>query len=137
MFATSRLADRGHARAVGVGAAALLGLAPLAFLGPYGAWAVLGAGVLFFLGHSSLSALLPSLVSGAAAEGTRGASQGLQSTLQYFGSAVGSAAVAAAHPDARLMGAAFVASGVVMALALARSASTRRVSLPAEATKPL
>jgi len=121
MFVASRMADRGRALAVGVGAAALLGVAPLAFLVGGAWWLVLVGGIVFFLGHSSLSSLLPSLLSSRASAGRRGAAQGVQSTLQYLGSFAGSlvaGAAAAAWPLAVV----FVASGVVVAALVARVA---------------
>jgi MFS family permease len=123
MFVASRMADRGRTLAVGVGAATLLGLAPLAFLASgSGLWLVLAGGIVFFLGHSSLSSLLPSLLSANAAAGRRGAAQGVQSTLQYLGSFAGSlvaGAVAAALPLAVV----FVASGLAVAWIVTRVAS--------------
>lgn len=121
MFLSSRLADRGHALAVGIGAAALLGLAPLAFLGQPGALVVL-AGVLYFVGHSALSALLPALAATRAAHGQRGTAQGIQSTLQYLGSFAGAALVGALYPAALPLALAFVACGAAAAGAVAMAA---------------
>ena len=118
MFAAARLADRGHARAVGVGAAVLLGAAPLAFLGTGGAALAIGAGVLFFLGHSSLSSLLPSLAARLAPSRRRGLAQGVQSTLQYLGSAAGASLVGVLHARGQTaaMGATFLAMGLLVGL---------------------
>lgn len=121
MFLAARLADRGHARAVGVGGALLLGLAPLAFLFDVGTIALVAAGVVFFVGHSSLTSLLPSLASARAAEGRRGLAQGIQSTLQYLGSAVGAGLVAALYPRAGLLAVAFVLAGAIVAVAILRA----------------
>lgn len=89
MYLASRLADRGRARSVGIGAALVLVAAPLEFFGPQGPATLLAVGILFFIAHASLSALLPSLASRLAPQGRRGVAQGVQSTLQYLGSAVG------------------------------------------------
>lgn len=115
MFAAARLADRGYARLVGLGAALLLGLAPLAFLGDAGALVVIPAGVLFFLAHSSLSSLLPSLAAKLAPGARRGLAQGVQSTLQYLGSAAGTSLLVFlfAQGLALAMGAAFLAAGAL------------------------
>ncbi|HUR68432.1 MAG TPA: MFS transporter [Candidatus Thermoplasmatota archaeon] len=123
MFLAARLADRGHARAVGLAGALLLGLAPLAFLalvhvpGP----ALVAAGMLFFVGHSSLSSLLPSLASATATEGRRGFSQGVQSTMQYVGSFLGASLMGALYPRAAPLAAAFLVAGAIVALAVARA----------------
>lgn len=123
MFAAARMADKGRARTVGVAAALLLGAAPLAFLWPTGAVVVVLAGVLFFLGHSSLTSLLPSLAARLAPSSRRGLAQGLQSTFQYLGSAAGAALVGvlfAAGATAALAGAFLLcgaAVGVVVLLA--------------------
>ena len=118
MFAAARMADQGRARLVGVVAALLLGAAPLAFLGQPGAVPLVLAGVLFFLGHSSLTSLLPSLAARLAPTGRRGLAQGLQSTLQYLGSAAGAALVGVlfAAGATAAMGAAFLAAGLAVAL---------------------
>lgn len=137
MFVTSRLADQGHARAVGVGAAALLGLAPLAFLGRSGAPLAILAGVAFFLAHASLSSLLPALASSLAPAGRRGLAQGIQSALQYFGSAAGPALVGALYAGglAVAMGGAFLASGALVAGVVAAATAGREPSeAPAAAT---
>lgn len=120
MFLTSRLADKGHARAVGLSAAALLGVMPVAFLFTPGVAVVLLAGVLFFVGHSALSSLLPSL---AARAGAGGAGQGAQSTLQYFGSAVGTSVVGVLFAVGATGGlvVAFVGMGLVAAFAIANA----------------
>lgn len=117
MFAAARLADRGQARAVGLVAALLLGAAPLAWLWPSGAVVVVLAGVAFFLGHSSLTSLLPSLAARLAPEGRRGFAQGVQSTLQYLGSAAGPALLGVLYAGGLVaaMGAVFVTSGIVVA----------------------
>lgn len=125
MFLASRLADRGHARGVGVLGALLLALAPLAFLFPLGAVALVAAGAVFFLGHSSLSALLPALTSARAAEGRRGFAQGVQSTLQYLGSAIGAGLAGALYPSAAALAVMFLAAGALVALAIARSTAPR------------
>lgn len=121
MFIASRMADRGRARAVGLGGAALLAVAPLAFLAPAGAVALIAAGMLFFVGHSSLTALLPSLAAARATEGRRGFAQGVQSTLQYLGSAVGAGLVGALYPRAAPLAAVFLLAGALVAVALARA----------------
>lgn len=125
MFLSSRLADRGHARLVGVGGALLVGLAPLAFVLGATVVAVLAAGMVFFIGHSSLSALLPALTSARAAEGRRGFAQGVQSTLQYLGSAVGAGLAGALYPGATALAAMFLAAGALIALAVARATATQ------------
>lgn len=122
MFVASRLADRGRAGAVGVGAGLLLALGPLAFLVEPAPWLLLLAGMAYFLGHSSASALLPSLAAAVAAEGRRGRAQGVQSTLQYLGSFLGSALMGALWPRALPLAVAFVAAGLVVAAAVARTA---------------
>lgn len=124
MFLASRLADRGHARAVGLGAAALLGLAPLVFLGTPGAALLVAGGIAYFIGHSSLSSLLPSLAAGVAQEGRRGFAQGVQSTLQYLGSFVGASIVGALYPRSAALAAVFLGAGLLVALAV--SAAARR-----------
>ena len=116
MFLASRLADRGHARAVGLAGAALLGLAPLAFLVENGPILLIGAGVAFFIGHSSLSALLPSLTSARAAEGRRGSAQGVQSTLQYLGSAAGAGLAGALYPGVAALAALFLLGAAIVAI---------------------
>lgn len=116
MFLAARLADRGHARAVGLAGAALLGLAPLAFLDGFDAAVLVVAGILFFVGHSALSSLLPSLASARAAEGRRGFSQGVQSTLQYLGSFAGAALAGYLYPNALGLAMAFLFAGVLVAL---------------------
>lgn len=118
VFVTSRLADQGHGRAVGLVAALLLALTPMPFLGmgPASVTLLLGAGIVYFIGNSALMALLPALNASVAPEGRRGASQGLQSTLQYLGSASGSAVASAFYPDAMLLAAAFLATGAMMAV---------------------
>lgn len=122
MFLAARLADRGHARAVGLAGAALLGLAPIAFLVDRHAAVLLLAGILFFIGHSSLTSLLPSLAARTAAEGRRGFAQGVQSTLQYLGSAIGAGVVGGLYPRAAPLATVFVAAGLLVALAVAWSA---------------
>lgn len=129
MFAAARLADRGHARAVGLAGALLLGLAPLAFLFDPDVALLLGAGVLFFVGHSTLTSLLPSLASSAAAKERRGFAQGVQSTLQYLGSAVGAALVGALYPRAVPLAALFIGAGILVALAVSAVAK-RGVQAP-------
>jgi len=119
MFLAARLADRGHARAVGTVGALLLGLAPLAFVVDVGLGALLAAGVLFFVGHSSLTALLPALAAERAAEGRRGTAQGVQSTLQYLGSAMGSLLVGALYPRAPALALVFVLAGVLVGASIA------------------
>ncbi|HVM45220.1 MAG TPA: MFS transporter, partial [Candidatus Thermoplasmatota archaeon] len=121
MFVASRLADRGHARAVGATGGALLALAPLAFLFPTSAPALVVAGMLFFIGHSALTALLPSLASARAPEGRRGFAQGVQSTLQYLGSAVGAGVVGALHPRVAPLALVFLLAGALVAAAVARA----------------
>lgn len=118
MFVASRMADRGMARGVGLAAAAMLALSPLVFILGAGLWLLLAAGIVFFLGHSSLSSLLPSLLSRHASEGGRGAAQGAQSTLQYLGSFGGSVAAGVLAGSALGLGAAFVVSGVLVAAAV-------------------
>ncbi|HET6405669.1 MAG TPA: MFS transporter, partial [Candidatus Thermoplasmatota archaeon] len=117
MFAAARLADRGRAALVGVVAAALLGAAPLAFLRPTGAVVVVLAGVLFFLGHSSLASLLPALAARLAPSGRRGFAQGLQSTFQHLGSAAGATVVGLlwAVGAGGVLALAFLASGALVA----------------------
>lgn len=129
MFLAARLADRGHARAVGLGAALLLGLGPLAFLGAPPFWLVLGAGILFFAGHSSLSSLLPSLAAHVAG-GRGGRTQGILSTLQYAGSAVGSAVAGALYPSAGGLAALFLAAGGIVAVGIL-AASRRTIDTKA------
>ena len=126
MFVTSRLADAGHARAVGLGAGALFAVGPLAFLAPVGAPLLLAAGVVFFIGHSALTALVPALVSTFAPAARRGLAQGTQSAFQYAGSAAGSAAFSALYPRAAPMAALFLLAGVGLALGTAW-VSERRV----------
>lgn len=118
MFVSSRLADKGHARAVGLSAALLLGVTPVAFLFTPGVAVVLLAGVLFFVGHSALSSLLPSL---AARAGAGGAGQGAQSSLQYLGSAAGTSVVGLlfAHGATGGLVALFVGMGLVVGAAIA------------------
>lgn len=118
MFLAARLADRGHARAVGLAGAILLGLAPIVFLVDRHAALLVAAGVLFFVGHSSLTSLLPSLAARMATEGRRGFAQGVQSTLQYLGSAIGAGIVGALYPRAGALAAVFVAAGAVVAAAV-------------------
>lgn len=115
MFAAARLADQGRARLVGVASAVLLGAAPLAFLAQPGAVVVIAAGVAFFLGHSSLSSLFPALASRLAPSGRRGTAQGLQSTLQYLGSAAGTTVVGVllAAGLVATLAATFLAAGLV------------------------
>lgn len=117
MFAAARMADAGRARVVGVVAAMLLGAAPLAFLVQGGGLFVVAAGILFFLGHSSLSSLLPALAAKLAPAGTRGTAQGVQSTLQYLGSAAGAAGVGALYAAGATAGMAalFLGSGALTA----------------------
>lgn len=119
MFLTSRMADRGHALAVGVAGAALLGLGPLAFLGATPPALLIGAGALYFIGHSALSSLLPSLTAATAAEGAGGTAQGVQATLQYLGSFVGASLVGALYPAALPLALTFAACGALAALAVA------------------
>jgi MFS family permease len=118
MFAAARLADRGAVRAVGLVAALLLGATPLLWLWPTGAVAVVLAGVAFFLGHSSLTSLLPSLAARLAPEGRRGFAQGVQSTLQYLGSAAGPSLVGVLYAAGATAALAivFVASGALVAI---------------------
>lgn len=118
MFLAARLADAGRARAVGVIGAALLGLAPLPFVLGSPPAAIVLAGVAFFVGHSSLTSLLPSLAAAGATEGRRGFAQGVQSTLQYLGSAVGAALVGALYPSAGAMAALFLVAGLAVAAAI-------------------
>lgn len=118
MFVASRFADRGHARAVGAGGALLVGVTPLGFLGAPGAWLVVAAGMLFFVGHSSLTSLLPSLAAAGAAEGRRGFAQGVQSTLQYLGSFLGAALVGLLYPAAAPLAALFLLCGAAIAIAV-------------------
>lgn len=125
MFLSSRMADRGHARLVGVVAAALLALAPLAFLLDLGVVALVAAGMVFFVGHSSLSALLPSLTSARAVEGRRGFAQGVQSTLQYLGSSLGAGLAGALYPRAPALAALFVLAGAAIAVAIALATPRR------------
>ncbi|MFA5861850.1 MAG: MFS transporter [Candidatus Thermoplasmatota archaeon] len=128
MFAASRLADRGHVRSVGIAAAAMLGVAPLVFAtGRASIWWLLAAGIVFFLGQSSLTSLLPSLLSHQAREGGRGAAQGVQSTLQYLGSFAGSVAAGALAATALGLSVAFVAAGVLVALVIIRVVRHRPV----------
>ncbi len=128
MFAAARLADRGQAMPVGLVAALFLGATPLLWLWPTGAVAVVLAGVAFFLGHSSLTSLLPSLAARLAPEGRRGFSQGVQSTLQYLGSAAGAALVGLLYAGGLTLGlaATFLLSGALVA-AVVLAASSRRV----------
>lgn len=121
MYLAARMADRGHARLVATGAALLLAVAPLAFLGPNGTLVVLVAGILFFIGHSSMTSLLPSLAARLAPGGRRGLAQGVQSTLQYLGSFVGTALMGVLHVGgmvgatvAMFLVAGAVAGGVVL-----------------------
>lgn len=123
MFLASRLADHGHARAVGLGAAALLGLAPLVFLGTPGAALLVVGGIAYFVGHSSLTSLLPSLAAGAAQEHRRGFAQGVQSTLQYLGSFVGASVVGALYPRSAALAAVFLGAGLLVALVVGAAAS--------------
>lgn len=126
MFLAARLADRGHPRAVGVAAALLLAFAPLAFVVHVGLAALVLAGILFFVGHSALSSLLPSLAAGVAATGRRGLAQGVQSTLQYLGSATGALVVGALYPRAPALASLFLAAGLGVALAVVRATGARR-----------
>lgn len=123
MFLAARLADCGRAREVGLASAALLALSPLAFVLDAAVWLVLAAGILFFVGHSSLSALLPALAQDAAHPERRGAAQGVQSTAQYLGSAAGAAVAAALWPSGALLAALFLAAGALVAAGVARAAS--------------
>lgn len=125
MFAAARLADAGRARIVGLVAAALLGLAPLAWLWPSGAALVIAAGIGFFVGHSALTSLLPTLAAQLAPEGRRGFAQGVQSTLQYAGSAVGAAAMGLLYARGLTVGmaAGFVAAGALAAAIVGVAAS--------------
>ena len=125
MFVAARFADRGHARAVGVAAAALLALGTLPFLDAPPLWLLVAGGVLYFLGHSSLSSLLPSLAARVGA-GTRGGrTQGILSTLQYVGSFLGASVAAALYPSAPLLAALFVATGLLIALGVVATTRAR------------
>ena len=126
MVAAARMADRGRAAAVGLAAALLLGAAPLAFLWPTGAVVVVAAGILFFLGHASLTSLLPSLAARLAPEGRRGLAQGVQSTLQYLGSAAGAAVVGVLYAAGATgaLAAAFLLAGLAAGLVALRAART-------------
>ena len=125
MFLASRMADRGQARQVGVGSAVLLALAPLAFLVDVDAILLVAAGMVFFVGHASLSALLPALTSARAPDGRRGFAQGVQSTLQYLGSAVGAGLAGALYPHAPSLAALFLGAGAAVAAAVALATSRR------------
>lgn len=122
MFLAARAADAGHARAVGLAGAGLLAFAPIVFVLGAPALALVAAGIAFFLGHSSLTSLLPSLAASRASEGRRGFAQGVQSTLQYLGSAVGAALVGALYPDALLLAGLFLAAGALVAVATVAAA---------------
>jgi len=98
MFAFSRGADRGRARALSAIAFALF--APAAVLlfrpeslgfDPGRLTSMIVAGVLFYVGFTGLEPMLPSLVSRVAREGTAGAALGLYNSLQFLGSFAGGA----------------------------------------------
>ncbi|MHB8604532.1 MAG: MFS transporter [Thermoplasmatota archaeon] len=91
MAATSRAADRGHARFILVGALALLAIAPLLVFANLSPLALAAAGALFFFAQATLAATLPSAASRFAAEHDRGAVLSAFSVAQYLGSFAGAA----------------------------------------------
>lgn len=112
MFGFSRGADRGRGRGLSAVAFAILAVSALllfrpatAGLDPSRLSSVLIPGTLFLVGFTGLEPVLPSLVSKSAPEGAYGTALGSFHTLQYLGSAAGSAAAGAlAHlPPTALM----------------------------------
>lgn len=122
MFLSARLVDRGHARLVGIAAALLLALGPLPFLDEPPIVVLVGAGVLYFIGHASLSSLLPSLAGALAARGSGGRVQGMLSTLQYVGSFGGASIAGALYPSAPALAAFFLGAAAFLGVAVAGAA---------------
>jgi MFS family permease len=115
MFVSSRFADRGHARVVGLLGALLLALAPLPFLGRPGVVLLVVAGIAYFIGHSSITSLLPSLAARIAPERQGGRVQGVLSTLQALGSFFGASLAGALHGSAPGLAAMFLSAGACVA----------------------
>lgn len=122
MFLAARMADRGRARAVGVAAAALMALGPLPFLDAPPLGLLLAGGIVYFIGHASLSSLLPSLAGRLSGAARGGRVQGVLSTFQYVGSFLGASLAAAAYPSAVLLGVLFVATAVILGVAIVATA---------------
>lgn len=121
MGASARLADRGHARAIVLASLVALAAGGIALLHATDAVAFVVLGSVFFAGHASLSATLPSLVQRAAPEAHRGAAQGALQLSQYVGLAAGAFAAGAWFPGRGLdLALALVAAGAILAFARLR-----------------
>lgn len=120
MFAAARLADGGRMGAVLAAAALLVAATPLAWLEARGLAAWLAAGALFFVGHSSLAATLPSLSARLFGPGERGAALGAYNLTQYLGHFAGAAAAGLLYGEGVLLGGAALAVGVAAASLLVR-----------------
>jgi MFS family permease len=132
MFGASGAADRGWAKASGLAAFATLSASALLLLRS-AEWgfqhrpllALVIAGILFFVGFSSLEPILPTLITRAAPRAAYGTALGTYSTLQFLGSFAGGAAagVLVNAGDQFLLASLLLAAGFgVMLMARVRAA---------------